>query len=715
MRSDPIVPPQRSTNPASGLAGEINLVAAFEAILRGKWRILFYAVLGVILGVVYVATMTTPLYRSTAVIALENRNERIIDFQSPVSGLGGDAFTIHTQVEALKSRNLAAKLVEKLDLTQDPDFNYMLAEPNPYSPGALIGAVIGSVLAELVPPGPPAPPPTEDEIRSSVIDAVLLSLSVSNTRASYVFNVTFLTRDPVKSARMADTLAELYIEDQIAVKYEATEKATVWLSGRVGELRDELEMTENALKAFKADSDLIGPEALEALNRQLKDRRDRVADAEVRLKNAEAGHVSLKVAGDSEDIDRMVALANDPALTQAHRRLPEGRQAFDTRFAQVLSRSEFELQRFGTQISTLKDSVQSLETQVARQSDELVKLEQLEREATASREIYEYFLGRLKETSVQQGVHGADSRILSPAVIWRLPAAPRKTRIFMLFAFLGMVFGAFMVLRREMRKSGVRSPQELEQATGYSVLAQIPKAPFNRRRVLTHLANKPSSAMAEAIRNLRTSLLLSNLDHAPQVVMMTSSLPDEGKTTQSLALTQSFAAMGKKVLLIEGDIRRRVFQGYFKIRKRAGLVSAVAGETPLEECIHYSEELGADVLIGEKTSINAVDFFSSARFNEFLQARRQEYDIIMIDTPPVLAVPDARVIGRLVDATVYAVRWDQTALINVQEGLGTLESIDVRVSGLSLSMVDMRQAQRYGGKYADIYGSYAKSQRYYAN
>ena len=715
MRPEPITPPKRNTGLAGGITGEIDLAAMFQSLIREKWRIFAFIFLGAILGIVYIVTMTTSYYVSTAAIALQSRNERIIDFQSPLAALGGDTFTINTEVEALQSRRLAEKLAERLDLFSDPEFNYTLQEPRSFSPGSLIRLAIGTVKSIFVAPEPPGPPPTSEEIRADVISSVLGALTVSNTRASYVFNITFMTQDPEKSARMADALAELYIEDQIAVKFEATERATAWLSGRVIELRDDLVEAENALKSFKASSDLVGPEALEALNRQLKDRRDRVADAEAKLVTAAATQASLRAAGESGDTGRMAVLANDPVLTQAQRRLPEGRAAFDARFAQIVSRGDLELQRAREQIKLLKKSVADLESKVVSQSDELVRLQQLEREAAASREIYEHFLGRLKQTSVQQGVHSADSRMLSTAVVdWR-PAAPRKTRIVMLFAFMGMVLGAFAVLRREMRKSGARSAQELEQATGYSVLAQIPKVKVTRKNMLKHLVRKHSSAMAEAVRDLRTSVLLSHIDQAPQIIMITSSLPDEGKTSQSLALTQSFAALGNNVLLIEGDIRRRVFRSYFKIRNPNGLIAAVSGNAPLEDCVHYSEELGSDVLVGEKSSVNAADFFSSTRFKVFLESCREKYDIIIIDTPPVLAVPDARVIGPQVDATIYAVRWDQTALVNVQDGLTSLESIGVKVTGLSLSMVDMRQAKRYGGKYADMYGSYAKSQRYYAN
>jgi capsular exopolysaccharide synthesis family protein len=254
----------------------------------------------------------------------------------------------------------------------------------------------------------------------------------------------------------------------------------------------------------------------------------------------------------------------------------------------------------------------------------------------------------------------------------------------------------------------------LETATGQTVLAQIPRAPVTKRhRLVRYLATKPASAMAESVRNLRTSVMLSNVDNPPQIIMITSSLPGEGKTTQSLALAHSFASMGRRVLLIEGDIRRRTFREYFRIRSQTGLIRAVMEDLPFDEVVFCSKDLGIDVLVGEKSRINAADFFSSARIQVFLDRARAEYDIVIIDTPPVLVVPDARVIGQLADAVLYAVRWNSTTRAQLEEGLNALATVDVKVSGLVLSQVDVRKAAQYGGRYRDVYAAHGS--RYYRN
>jgi len=361
----------------------------------------------------------------------------------------------------------------------------------------------------------------------------------------------------------------------------------------------------------------------------------------------------------------------------------------------------------------LQRSIAAIETQIENQSVELIKLRQLQREAEASRLIYEFFLGRLKETSVQQGTQQADSRIISRAVVPVKASAPRKSMVLVLAAMLGLLVGAAMILLREMRQTGIRTADQLEKLTGMTVIGQIPMIPARRRsNVLKYLVDKPNSAAAEAIRNLRTSLLLSDIDNPPKVFMSTSSLPGEGKTTQSLALAQNMAGLGQKVLLIEGDIRRRVFNEYFDIKEKRGLLAVLSGAAELKDVVTHVDELGADVLIGEKSATNAADIFSSQKFRDFLKASRKAYDAIIIDTPPVLIVPDSRVIGQSVDAIIYTVKWDSTSRVQVREGLRMFETVNLRIAGLVLSQINPKQMKHYG--YGGEYGAYgAYGSKYY--
>lgn len=715
MRSVPIKPQQFSVDSDTG--DEIDLLKWLNTLWRGKWRIMIWSLIAGAMAGYYVFAVATPYYTAVSSVALQNRSEKIVDLASPLSGLGGDFFTINTEVESMTSRELIGKLVDKLNLVEDPVFNATLraSEPSPASgPIRAVFNALDSLIAG--DSDEPAPVPTPEQQREAVIDAVMHSVSVSNLRASYVFYITATTSSSEASSRIANGLADVYIENQIAIKYEATEQATIWLNGRLAELKIDLGQVENAVKTFAAETDLVGPETLLALNRQLKDRRDRVSGAKQAARDLAERVSALETAKATGDRVIMAKTADDVALNQVIERLDiEGAgRSFDLGYEKILERARFESRQAASKAVALEQSVAELAAQVERQSAELLQLEQLEREAAASRQIYEYFLGRLKEISVQQGIHRADSRLLSRATVPVAPSSPRKILIVAMALFLGAVGGAGTVLLREMRATGFRSMQDLELATGMTVLAQIPRAPVaKRRRLIRYLATKPASAMAESVRNLRTSVMLSNVDNPPQVIMVTSSLPAEGKTTQSLALAQSFASMDRRVLLIEGDVRRRTFREYFRIRGQAGLIQAVMQELPLSDVVHYSEDLGIDVLFGEKSTLNAADFFSSARVKSFLDRARAEYDVIIIDTPPVLVVPDARMIGRLADAVLYVVHWNRTTRAQLEEGMNALVTVDVKISGLVLSQVDVRKASYYGGRYREVYQAYGS--RYYRN
>jgi capsular exopolysaccharide synthesis family protein len=269
------------------------------------------------------------------------------------------------------------------------------------------------------------------------------------------------------------------------------------------------------------------------------------------------------------------------------------------------------------------------------------------------------------------------------------------------------------VLGREFLQNGFRTAEDLEARTGRPVLGQIPRIPARARAdTIQYLLTKPTSAAAEAVRNLRTSLVLSNLDRPPRVIMATSSVPNEGKTTLAIALAQNLAGLDKKVLLVEGDIRRRTFNAYFPNGTgKGGLLTVVSGKQTLEAAVFRPEGFGVDVLMGERSSVNAADVFSSDSFRRFVEHARAAYDYVIIDTPPVLVVPDARVIAQHVDALVYVVQWDATSHSQVEEGLRQFRSVNAPVAGLVLSRIDPRGMKRYG--YGGRYGPYSRYGRKY--
>nr|WP_268821663.1 tyrosine-protein kinase domain-containing protein [Octadecabacter dasysiphoniae] len=337
-------------------------------------------------------------------------------------------------------------------------------------------------------------------------------------------------------------------------------------------------------------------------------------------------------------------------------------------------------------------------------------MQQLQREADAIGEIYGYFLARLKEAEVQQGTQQPDARLLSAAVLPRHASSPRVPLIILMGLMFGAMLGTGTVLLRELNKGGIRSATELQRRSGLPVLGQIPMAPIRRRnKLLPYLEGKNNTAFSEAIRNLRTSVLLSDPDKEPNVILLTSSVPAEGKTTTSIAMAHSLVGMGRSVLLVEGDVRKNTLGLYFE-----GKAGKIADEFPSTEQEVADnkvtiEELGIDVLFGARDKLNAADFFSSAKFKQFVAVARAKYDHVIIDAPPILPVTDARIIGQQVDAILYAVAWDETRGEVLDAGMSEFSNAGLKVTGLILTKIDGKKARSYGGstRYGSYYGEYS--------
>ncbi|MBA84266.1 MAG: chain-length determining protein [Rhodobacteraceae bacterium] len=686
----------------------LDLLHLLTTLWQGKWLIAACIVLATLIGGYYAFQVAVPRYAATSNLALQMRSQLVREVDSAVAAIPPDFSAMYTELEVITSRRIMEQVVRKLDLTKDPEFNPALREIPAFSMAGIKRSIRGLFGINL-PNAPENFDVDSPATFNTTVSSVRGSVFAEAKRYTYIFEITALSRDPVKAGLIANAVAETYIENQIAVKYEAIEQAIDWLSERVAALEADLKEKEDAIKQIHSQTDLINAQTLEALNRQAKENRDRLQETLQSAAAARAELARLEQLREGGDIQTLSDALNDPTLKRLLKETEVGtenaRRLFDARAELLLSRVRTGAERFETQAKALQTAVERLNGQIAEQAEDLAKLVQLEREAEATSVLYETFLSRLKETTVQRGLQQADVRVISEAGRGKY-VEPRKSMILAISMVLGAVLGTLVILLRQFLYSGFRTADDLSKHTGLAVLGQIPRFPIkSRSELLPYLVDKPTSAAAEAVRNLRTSILLSDLDNPPQVIMSTSSVPAEGKTTQAIALAHNLSGLGKKVLLIEGDIRRRTFTKYFDKVVDYGVLSVLSGSVPLKDAVVRDSLLNADVLMGEKTNVNAADVFSSEAFHHFLEQARAEYDSIIIDTPPVLVVPDARVIAQSVDAVVFSVAWDSTTKAQVVEGLQQFELVNQKVAGLVLSQIDPSKMKRYG--YGGKYGAHA--------
>jgi succinoglycan biosynthesis transport protein ExoP len=645
---------------------EIDLLALFRTLWRGKLLIGAAIAAAILLGGIYAFVLATPTYRATSVVVLETRQSATIGLESVLGALSSDSETVNTEVEVLKGRELMGRVVDELELIQDQEFNGSLR------PKGLVSRIKTTIFGEDEPTVAEA-----ERIKAGVVSALLDKIQIRNVPSSLVFQITVTSVSPEKAARIADTVAKLYIDDQLRVRFEANEVATRWLTDQVAEQRTAFESLDEQVRNFRAQTTVINAETLAGMDRQLKDTRRRIEQL-----TAESAELNARIAALPADApaSRRMQLTND-------------------------------LSRMREQVTALTEVEKTLSVDFDRQSQELTRLQQLAREAEASRLLYEHFQTRLKEVAAQQGINKADSRVLSQAVIPNGAAAPRKPMILVMSALLGAMLGAGLVLVREMRANRIRSSQELEAITGQLVLAQVPQVDKKTSKdVIAYLARNPASAASEAVRNLRTSLLLSGAEVPPRVIAFTSSVSGEGKTTTTVALAQNLTQMGKRVLLIEGDVRMRTLNNYAAVLPDDSktITAALSGEVTLAEVTQTLPGIG-DVLLGAKSRINAADLFSSPRFAALIADARAAYDMVLIDTPPVLVVPDAKIIAQQTDGVVFVTQWDSTTREQVSESLNQLKNVRAKLLGLVLTQVDPAGLKRYG---YDAYGAYYDD-RYY--
>ncbi|TMV80927.1 chain-length determining protein, partial [Thioclava sp. BHET1] len=450
-------PEFKIAHPSTDQGGEdrIDIWATLSTLWRGRILIAICTAITIILGGLYAYKGATPYFTSTSVLMLQTSQETVTDIQSVVAGLSGDSDALNSEVEVVQSRELLGKVVDKLKLMQDPEFNSSLR------PGGVLGA-IRSALNFLTGNGGSSETAAEraQAQKDATISSLLSAMDVQLVPQTMVMQVSVTSTGSRKSALIADTIADLYVQDQISHKVAATKQASGWLTDRVQELQKQLETSETKLSDFNSATTLISADDLALMERQLKDLRERITSSEQAITQDQQQLTQIDGAATRKD---RTAAANDAQLSQIYAQLagaPGSAQlqaAFDQQFAVVKARIQGDINRQQAQVVTLAKSRDALGKQIKQQNQDLIRQQQLTREVEANRLLYQYFLGRLKETSAQQGIQQADSRVLSRAVVPSYPSQPSKARILVLSAMLGLMIGAGLVLLREFRQHTVRT------------------------------------------------------------------------------------------------------------------------------------------------------------------------------------------------------------------------------------------------------------------
>lgn len=708
-----------------------------------------------VIGFVYVHQLK-PVYTATSTLLVGATETQVVDIEQVLSRefYGNEAIA---EVEVLRSRSLASKVIEKLGLLNYVEFNPSLykpeksffdllkyLDPRTWIPDEWYTAFKAATSGE-VQYIPPNEEETANRKMAAATDIFLRKLKVASIQRSNVLMIEFDSASPVLAARIANELPEAYILDQLQAKFDATEKATAWLTEQLAGLETEVAESERAVEIYreghglsKSTTTSIQAEQLSEINSQLIIARAERAEAQARLAQIKrmvgSGDQGIEMAGDvlsspiiqalrsqeGETMRRVSEFAVEygpkhPRMLQVNAEVEDIRQRINSEINKITLALENELELASTREQSLQGSLNESERQGSEQSREAVQLRALEREATANRVLYGTFLNRFKETSSTQGIETSDARIISAAEVPPLPSYPNKRRSFAIIVILGFMASCGLVFGLHFLSPGLYSPEQVEQELGIHAIGMIPKLPAGTEPY-EYLIKQSNSGYSEAINSLRISLRLSDPDARIRALQVTSSVPEEGKSALVLSLAVLMAKEGKKVLVVDADLRRSSVEKTLGIAEKGpGLTDYVLADTDVpDEFIVHHEAADIDVMRpGDAKYANATDIFTSKRMQAIVAMLKQRYDYILFDTPPVMAVADARVIGQIVDKSLFVVRWDKTPRKVARASIDLLQKGDANIAGIVLQQVDLKRYGRIGYGDSGYYYHYGRYTNYY--
>lgn len=738
----------------SGGSDLVDIRELLSVLWRRRAVILGTALFLCVLALV-VLLQLTPRYTASVLLTLETRNEAVIDIQAVMSGLSADASVIQTELDIISSRRLLGKLVDHLKLLQDPEFNPALRDdtsvlqvldPRTYLSADWLMALGLHESAE--------PISEEDRLaqeRARVIDNLRQALSVSNPGLSYTIKIAFESESPKKAARLANTLAEIYLEDQLEAKFEATERATEWLSTRISDLRQRVLEAETAVQAYREEHAIIesvgegtiGEQQLAELNIDLVNAKTALAEAEARYRQVRArGEASAAALGEvlqspliqrlgeqEAEVRRKFAEIAErygprhPEVINVRSELRDIRSKIDEEVGKITQNVENEVQVAQARVEALSENLELLKTESADLQQSRIELRELEREAESSRVLLETFLSRFKETTNQEDLQKADARIISDAEVPVDPSFPNKKLILAVALVLSLMIGLGLAFLLEALDNGYRTLEQLEKNLRIKGLGMAPRLSTLKLKRLTpsqYVIKKPTSAYGEALRSVYTSLAFARPGREkPKRLLITSSLPGEGKSTFCVSLARLLARAGNnRVLLVEADLRRgkihKTLFGNTAEVTSGSFTAYLTGEiADWRDCIQTEPESGLAVIAASGKIEHPQTLLQSDNMQRLLAEAAHAYDVVVVDAPPLLAVSDALVLSHYVDATIFVVKWESTARDAVKNALGLLRKAHAPEGGVVLTQVNVKKHAYYGyGDYASYYGRYGD---YYAH
>jgi capsular exopolysaccharide synthesis family protein len=703
-----------------------------------RWPLLLcMTLIGIVLGF-WLQRVLPPKYASTVSILLEPKRPGGVGDDGQFANLQVDGTKIGTVVSIIESSTLLSRVVQSENLADDPDFS----GPMP----SILDRSCTFLLKWLpFPVCQPSPPESNSREAREARALYRLQHAVSTTRVNftYVINVQVTAPKASDAQRLATAVAEAYLDDQFETRQEAAVRDTTWLAAQLAEMRTELISSEEKVEALRRQYGLTetaqGPntttdrQVITELTAQLVTAESAVASAQakyqqverIRKGNGDLG--SLPEAASSLTIQqlrmqeteaaRKIAdlsaryTANYPGLIDAER----DKKALDARISAEIGRIADSIKNdYETAVARRDELTKMLGQQVDTTQDDTnsagrVKLREAQRIVAANQAFYDAQLRRLREAELLKTRQDVEARILSPADAPQGPKFPKRSIFLLLGAFVGLTSGIGIAGGRLLFENRYVTASWTEETLALPILGLLPlvrrreMAGIGRRSgIQEYLRLKPLSRFAEALRSLRAGLRNST-PIAPRVIHVTSSVPGEGKSTVAAALATSAAIAGLRTVLVDLDIRNSSVSNLFNLQESKGVVDVIQGNSMIGTALQTFDQLPLTVMAVGSASRLSPDMIGSPRFGAMIQKLANDFDMVILDSPPILAVSDSVLIANVADATLFVVQWRTTPKEIVRQGIKVLRANGATLAGVVFNKMDLSKAPQYEGS---GYGAY---------
>ena len=680
-----------------------------------------WLILSFLLAVVTIVSIATfrmqPVYQAMARIEIDREDTHVLPFQDSFDVMADLDNYIETQSRVFTSETLALQTIRNSGLIPHADF--------PGGSGS--DAITSGSLANH------RPPPE--------LGAFLGSISVRRVPQSRLLDVSFESTNPELAAQILNAHINNFMDLNLSSQYEASEKATTWLTDQLSELKVKVENSEAARLAYERqhqiwqldDRQNITTQRLTDLNKEYTDAQSDRMRKEALYEFAKAGNIEaipqfrqnaalqsllhLKSDTYSQYVDAMNQYGpNFPRVQRLQARMDDVDKKIETEERNVLRELENDYNAARQREGLLAEALNGQKTEVSAMAQTMIEYNIVKRNAEADKSMYDGLLTKLKEANIAAGLKSRNIRVVDPAMIPSTPIRPAKTRNIALSFLVGLVGGIGLALLREYLDNTVKTPDDIETLVRLPSLAVVPafrdEAPGaprikllgraspngHEKRIELVAQHLPKSQMSEAFRVLRTALLLSQAEHPPQIILVTSALPREGKTTAAANLAVTLAQLGDRTLLVDADLRKPGVGRLLNLTdsKYAGLSSYLAGVSSLELVTVPHPAIANLVAIPTgPLPPNPADLLSSHRFGDALQQLRSQFKFIVIDSPPIMAATDAVIVSVQADGVLLVVRSGETPKEAFTRARDLLVSVKCRLLGVVLNAVDSSAPDYY--------------------